>query len=367
MLSSGGMYGIERMLLDLLPRLAEKGIPNKLICFESLGTMGGQIGEKLTSRGITVYHLGYDGKFNFQGMRNLLSVIEKWSPDLVHVHGYKASIIGGGVVLPSGIPVVSTYHAEAKKTDGIGLYIWLETQIIRKFMGVAAVSDAIADELRSRKLATGRIQVIPNGIDDRFARSERMTRQEGSSPFSPSLLVVGRLIEAKNFQLVLHALNRLKAAYPTAGLVVAGEGPFKENLEKIANELNVSESVRFAGFVDNIGELMMECDCFLLPSRTEGMPISLLEAMSFELPIIASKVGTVPSVTRDGREALLVEPDNPTEIYSALCSILGNQELRLRLANNARNRFLENFTSEKMAERYIDFYDRILREPSKLP
>jgi glycosyltransferase involved in cell wall biosynthesis len=360
--SSGGIYGIERVLLSLLPALGRLGRCAGLGCMGEPGTAGGRVGQAAADLGIPVWYAGDTGRLSPRGMLRLHRAIASSRPQLLHLHGYKATILAGTLCLVRGMQAVATYHAEASQAldqPRLPLYLPIETQVLRRLRGVIAVSEPIQRELLRRRVPKERVAVIPNGIELGAERREDLDTWL-SPNFSPLLLAVGRLVPEKNIGLALDVLERLRVHYPTAGLVLAGEGPLRSVLEEKASALGLSECVRFLGFVDNVRGLLSRCDCFLLPSSTEGMPIALLEAMSAGAPIVASGVGGIPFAIADGTEGLLVPPGDGDRLFDAVRRVLENPGLRATLTAAARTRFTSEFTAHRMAERYARFYDSVL-------
>jgi glycosyltransferase involved in cell wall biosynthesis len=361
--SSGGIYGIEHVLLSLLPALQRLGRCAGLACIGEPGTVGGRVGEAAADLGIPIWYVGYSGRLSPRGILRLHRAIASSQPQLVHLHGYKATILAGALSLVRGVPAVATYHAEAGKAcdfPRLSTYLALETQVLRRLRGVIAVSEPIREELLRRGVPPERVTVIPNGID--IDAGHHRGAAASHATFAPTLLVVGRLIPEKNIELAIEVLARVRQRHPQAGLLVAGEGPQQAALLEKARTLGVSEWVRFLGFVDDVRGLLTRCECFLLPSRTEGMPIALLEAMAAGAPIVASHVGGIPAAVTDGIEGVLVPPCDGDRLFSAVSRLLEDRELSEALGARARVRFARDFTSDRMAERYLRFCDDVLAE-----
>lgn len=355
--ASGGLYGVERMLLALLPALRERGHDIRLLSLNVPGTAGARLPEILRARGVPVEFAYAARGLSVGGLWRLYRSIRRHRPDLVHLHGYKATILAGLLAGIGRMPAVATFHTEAKRAVGLDTYVRIETRVLRRLRAVVAVSEPIRAELRERGVRADRIQVIPNGIEDSFDPGAR-GNGERSTNAGPRLLFVGRLVEGKNVDLLIQAVADLRTEFPALELEIAGDGPERSDLEARARDLGVQDRVRFLGFVEDVP--LSRCDCFVLPSRTEGMPISVLEAMSAGLPILTTTVGSVPSVVRDGREAMLVPPDRRDALVSGLRAILADPGLQRRLGSAARRRFELEYTAGRMAERYAEFYDRIL-------
>lgn len=356
---SGGLYGIERVLLNLLPALQRHGHQVALLCMSAAGSSGAEVGDAATKLGVPVSCVGYAGRFSATGALRLYRTIASYQPRIVHLHGYKATILAGAVSLVRAIPAVATYHGEAGKAldlPRLATYSAVETRLLRRLRGVVAVSEPVREELLRRKVKRERVVIIHNGIRD-------WTRQAGTaidiapSRFAPTLLMVGRLIREKNTALALDLLARVRERYPTAGLVVAGDGPLRSSLEEKARTLGIAEWVQFLGFVEDVRGLLSRCDCFLLPSSTEGMPNALLEAMAAAAPIVATQVGGIPAAITDGVEGLLVPPGDTERLSAAVSRVLDDPRLRRALGAAARARFEREFTDDHMADAYSAFYE----------
>ncbi len=358
--SSGGVYGIESMLLNLLPELERQSCPVALLCLDGPET---EVGKAAQALGVSTVFVDCARPITPRGWADLYRAIAAQTPRIVHVHGYKATILAGAAALAQGIPAVATYHSVAanagERSRSLSWYQTVETRILRRFRGVAAVSDQIATELAARRVAGGRIRVIFNGIRTPAAGSGGGPVSVPARPFRPCVLSLSRLVPGKNIHVVIDAVAALRAEFPEIGLIVAGDGPLLNELSARAASLRMQDSIRFVGFVRDVGPLFESCDAFVLASQTEGMPIAVLEAMALGVPMAVSRVGGIPSMLDDGSEALLVEPNDYQSLYDALRCLVADKRLRTNLARAARERFERYFTAEKMARSYVRFYDDV--------
>ena len=358
--SSGGLYGVERMLLNLLPELERQGCSIALLCLDGPET---EVGKAAQTLGISTVFVDCAGRVAPRGWVDLYRAIAAHPPRLVHAHGYKATILAGAAAMACGVPTVATYHSLAAKAGeqsrSLSWYLALETPFLRRCRGVAAVSGQIAEELRARRVPDRRIRVIFNGIATPEAASNGRSGADQAKPFSPCILSLSRLAPEKNIHLVIDAIAALRPEFPHIGLIVAGDGPLLNELTLHASSLGVEESIRFVGFVEDVRPLYDSCDAFVLASRTEGMPIAVLEAMALGVPIVATKVGGIPLMLDDESEALLIEPNDPRCLYEALRRLIVDERVRTNLARSALKRFERDYTAERMAQSYVRFYDEI--------
>lgn len=346
---SGGLYGIERMLLALVPALEAQGVDAALACFGGPETSGGAVGALAQASGARVFFLGDDPEATWDGARAYWRTLRAWRPHLMHYHGYRATIVGGVIAGVLRVPGMATYHAEAGRTVGLEKQLAVETPILRRLRHVVAVSPAIRAELRSRGVAESRCSVIANGIADPPVRRQR---QDGRF----NIAVVGRLVPGKNVHLVFEAAAALRRDVPGLQVTVAGDGPERQALESRAAALGISDAVRFLGFINDVPAMLQTADVLAMPSDTEGLPISILEALAVGVPIVASAVGSIPDVARDGRESWLMPAGDGTALASLLRAVAADPSAADRRAAAGRQRFEQEFTAGAMAAQYETRY-----------
>lgn len=207
--------------------------------------------------------------------------------------------------------------------------------VARRLLGRADMVTVVSGHLRDRALACPglreeRLRLIPNGIDHAFWAAM------APCPGEPPLLVfVGRLLPVKGVDVLLAAFARVRAALPATRLAIVGEGEAEDTLRQQAASLGLADSVTFTGHLDRIAlrALLARARVFVLPSRSEGLPLALLEAMATGLPAVASAVGGVPEVL-SGECGRLVAPGDPTALAGALEELLRepDHETRQRAA-----------------------------------
>jgi L-malate glycosyltransferase len=166
-------------------------------------------------------------------------------------------------------------------------------------------------------------------------------------------LFVGRLEHEKGTDVLLDAWTQVRQSLPDALLLLVGDGGLRSSLEACA-----TPDVRFAGLADDPLPYYQAADCFVLSSRSEGLPNAVLEAMATGLPVVATAVGGVPDVLHHGKEGLLVEPCDPTALAAALIDMLDRPD-RERMGNAGRNRVVRDFALERTADRLAELYRRL--------
>ncbi|MBI3952199.1 MAG: glycosyltransferase [Acidobacteria bacterium] len=229
-----------------------------------------------------------------------------------------------------------------------------------------AVSHEVAGRLRRTFYIPARkISVVHNGIyPTRFngpVNTALRATLTGSSK-QPVVLILARLDQQKGHRYLLEAA----ALVPEAVFVLAGDGPERANLEAQAQRLGLNNRVLFLGYRQDAPDLLACCDLFVLPSLFEGLPLSILEAMAANKPVIASAISGNNEAIVHGETGLLVPPADPTALAAAIRMVLSNRELARRLAAAGRARVYKEFSAEGMVQRVTHIYEQILSSHEKV-
>ena len=169
----------------------------------------------------------------------------------------------------------------------------------------------------------------------------------------------GRIVRRKGLDLLLNAFSEDEKLLSSSVIIVAGTGPDEDRIKRLSSKIGILEKVRFLGQTNEVERYLNASDIFVLPSFSEGMPNSLLEAMACGLPVIASKIGGVVDVVEDGRSGILFEPGDISGLASAMVRLLNDNELRLKLGAEARKRIVDSFSIDMIADEYIRLYERL--------
>ena len=285
---------------------------------------------------------------------NLYRAVAATRPELVHVNlvDPAANRVLLGVAGAGPAPAVATAHMIG--TTGSGLSRIGLAVVYGRLAAVVAVSAEVRDLLTDRlRLPPGLVRVVRNGVEPlRPAPDRRAGRLVGGGP----LVVggVGRLTRQKGFDLLVEATRRLVREGWPVEVRLAGAGRERDRLAAAAAGL----PVRLAGFTDDVPGFLAELDVFCLPSRAEGLPLALLEAMMAGLPCLATAVGEVPAAA--GEAALVVPPEDVDALTRALRQLLGDPRLRAELAGRARALAVRNFDMAAMVAATVAIYDEAL-------
>ncbi len=359
--------GLERLVIGLIQAARRGGHRVTVVCVERPGRLAAEA----VAAGAVVVSLGKPYGRHPAVVDRAAAVLSDLRPDVVHTHQIGAAWYLGQAArrLDPPVPVVHTEHGHLASERGG----WWRTVKARLLVRSAArfvdrfccVSGEIAAAVaRWRTVPRAKVEVVPNGIPtDRPADlppPEAVRRSLGIPAGAPVVGTVGRLAEVKRQDLLIQATARLRDRFPDVRLVLVGDGPERQRLEALAAELNLSNRVHFAGYQPRPEQFLQVMDAFCLSSRTEGFPVSLLEAWQAGVPAVCSAVGGIPAVVTHGENGLLVPFGDEGALADALARFLGDRGLRDRLGREGQRAVRERYSIERMASGYEDRYRSLL-------
>ena len=288
-------------------------------------------------------------------------------PDILHCHLIPSNIIAKPLGALLGVPVVINHdHTNDTRRAESRLLLALDRFSNRFASHIVAVSASCRDFLITREsIPLNDVTLVPNAIDlRRFSPSAArrdQARIELGLPASARVVAgVGRLNPQKNFSLFLDIAAQLAPRFPGLHFLLAGDGPEEKMLREKAAALGIAHRVTFSGYVADTRLVYLAADVLLMPSRYEGLPMTLLEAMAMGLPVVASQLDGIAEVIGDGREGFLVPSDDASLFVERTAALLQDAELCSRIAQNARAKIEANFSVERMTSAVEEIYDRFL-------
>jgi len=362
LISSGGYYGAENMLLNLCASQKESGCQNSLMLFYNVHAPNVELYERARRYGLNVRMVHCRGRADWRAVRQIQECIQEDGIELLHTHGYKADLYGYIAARRSSKPIVATCHNWLGGTAALEIYNHLDRMVLKKFNALAAVSDSVAQRLLDSGVSAKKIRTIANGIDvPAFERAHPLPALNLDE--SKVVGMVARLDLQKGFEYLLRAARDLCVAFPTLKVVIVGDGPDREAIEGMIQRFGLLSNVILAGPHSDMPSIYAALDIFVLPSLNEGLPMTILEAMAASKPVIATRVGAIPSVIKDGETGLLVEPGDTHGLRSAVARLLSQPDLCSRMGAAGHLWVSRNYTSAAMAVKYRQMYDEILGTP----
>lgn len=349
--SNFGLGGTERHVLTLAAAQRDAGIDAMVLTVGDgyLARACAEHGVPVTTE-IQLNPPGTDPKAPAENIAKLTAALAELAPDVVHAHLHRA----GSTVAPAaqelGLPMVYTLHlAEFDHFLAAQFALGNHFPVISVFEG--GVRSIVRDAPRADLVFH-----VPNGVRRPAPRDVRI----GGEDARPRLITPARISREKGLDVAVLAMKLLRDRF--AGrcpvLHLFGEGPDETMLKTLADQLGVSDVVRFRGSVPDIIHPELDAHAMVLPSRSEACPLAVLEAMSCGIPVVATAVGGVCELIPDGEHGVLTIPDSPRELAAGVARLLTDEALSTRCSANASARYEKEYTAELMAERTLGVYDR---------
>jgi sugar transferase (PEP-CTERM/EpsH1 system associated) len=344
--------GLEKLTLDLSLKLTARGHTVTICCLESTGNLLNSSHAELE-----VISFNKRSELDMTLPFRLAGVISKRKPDIVHTHNPGPLLYGTIAAKLVGVPaVINTRHGRAPKHTN--RFVWGMNDAI-----VSISNDAKNELLKNNIIDQRKVSVIYNGIDLDIFKSRISQNDVKSSLGLDSSFVIGtvsRLSSEKDQVGLIKAFAMIVSAEPASRLVFAGDGPLKNELEGLTDNLGVKDKVSFLGFRDNVSDIMQAFDVFVLSSLQEGISLSLLEAMALGRPTVVTNVGGNPEVVVDGITGLVCPPEDPEALASAITKIMKDRDAAGGMGESGRKRVEAQFDIDMMVDRYLALYQHIL-------
>jgi glycosyltransferase involved in cell wall biosynthesis len=354
-----GFSGGEAQVFLLIEGLRERGYEGAVFC-----PPGSRSEAEAQQREIPVHAVHMHSDLDLGAVAGLRLEFMRCRPDIVHLHTSRATWLGGLAAQMLSIPAITTRRMDKPVRHG-----WRQRLIYGPLVERAvAVSLSVQDALLAGGVAPEKVSLIHDAVDVRdvepLAVRPRVRSALEAGENDIVLLVLATLVRRKGLDVLLEALARTRAWTREKNLVlwIAGDGPERCALESQAEELGLSQRVRFLGQRADAHDLLAASDIFVLPSRREGLGVAALEAMAARRPIVASRVGGLGEAVVDGRTGILVPPEDPDALARALDRLAADPELRRRLGEAGPARVSEGFLASQMVAAYDALYRNVLAE-----
>ena len=351
--------GQETIVLNLCEALQKEGARLSVVVFSGGGELRGQV----ESLGLGLYELHKRPGLDFRLAWSLYRLLDRIKPDVLHAHNVLAAFYAALAARARGIPLVFTRHGTGTMYSTRFRSGWLATRLCSQAVGV---SKKVSEQLMAEQgLGPDKISTVPNGVDsDRFrpdaGRRESVRRELGLGPEETLFITIGRLAPEKNYPLLIQAAAELQAQGLDIKLAFVGDGAERDSLEGLARDGGLGSRALFLGVRHDIPGLLNAADVFCLSSRTEGAPMSILEAMASGLPVVSTDCGGVAELVGPGETGFLVPVDDCPALSQAMARLVREPELAAKVGAAARDDQIRRFSSGSMAQAYLDIYSRLI-------
>ncbi len=332
----------------------------------------GALAPELRATGVPVHNLGIDPgfaqfrmsrKYDPRAITRLARLINQGGYDIVHAHVFPTSYVSAVARLVCRGPrfVLSEHSAFNRRRRGRAMRA-LESWVYSRYDAVVAVSPEVGEALSEwQPQVARRTLVIPNGVRIEECRgdpsaAEKLRLELGVDQAQSVVLFVGRLEHPKGPDILISALPAVLAACPTTRVLLTGDGSMRDRCQELLVRLNLADKATLLGVRDDVPDLMALADLVVLPSRWEGLPMTLLEALGSGTPVVATNVGGVASVVDQARAGWIVPPDDPDALGRALVDALSDPTERAARGGNGQAFVAQRHTVEAGARKLLELY-----------
>ncbi len=372
LISSCGLFGAENVVLTLARNFnanantqffsqAQERIDSIVGAISDIRDPHIEIIEQAKQKNLPTLILESSGRFDWKPIFQLKKYLLENHIDLLHTHNYKSDILGAIAARLVGIPIVATAHGYTDINHTVTSYEKLDRFVLRHFFyKIAVVTDKMLsdfpDSLR---------HIIPNGLDvdrfsgpieERLATRRRQRAQWGIKEDDTVVATIGRLSKEKNQVMFLRAASTLKTRHPKLRFVIGGAGPEEGHLRQLTSDLDLTDRVIFTGLIKDVAPVYQGVDIFALTSLTEGVPITILEAMAAQVPVIATGVGGIPEMIIDNQTGLLCDSEDVTGFVAKVEVLLNQPHLQRAISRAAYDYVKNHFSTAVMLEKYSELY-----------
>lgn len=363
--SSLFMGGAEAQVIQLASAL-DTGFRPLIICTKGEGEQA----QRARAAGLRVVSLGLRSGKDPRLLPRLTRLLREFRPAIVHCTNFDSTVWGRAAGVLAKVPcIVTAEHSSTRPRSHAPSRVAIplaNRAFAKRTDCVVACSHAQVPLLKREGNPPDRVRVIPNGVDLRLydsSHSDADVREECGVPEGAVAIgIVARLFEEKNVAMLLRVASRLQALDARTHFVIVGDGPCRPALEDLVREARLTDAVTFTGTRHDVPRVLTGMDICALTSSTEAFPISLLEAMAAGLPVVATDVGDVARIVKNGSTGFVVAAGDTREFTRCLETLVRNPGLREAMGSSGRLRVEKLYSVDRMTQAYTELFERILCE-----
>ncbi|MCK5580808.1 MAG: glycosyltransferase [Candidatus Omnitrophica bacterium] len=363
LISSGGFFGAEQVLLSLGKALQQQGNDVVVGALNDLRDPHLEIVEQAQKAGIETVTFDSRGRIDFKTIATLRKYLKENNIEVLHTHNYKSNLVGMLAAKASRTVLVATVHGYTDMTKAVSFYEKVDRFVINNFFDrvVGVARSVFGKNLRPCQV------VVPNGLDVDAFHKDPEARNQIRSKYAiqeNDFLVgtVGRLSPEKNQKLLLQAIKDIAREKKNVRVMIVGSGSQEQLLKDFVRTEGLDSHVIFTGFIEDLAAYYNAMDLFVLPSNTEGIPMTLLEAMACQCPVVATSVGGVPGILKNGKAGRLVKPQNLNELKQSIVDLINSHDERQHSGKEGSVFVAENYSLSRMDGAYKEIYNEVLKK-----
>ncbi len=354
--------GITSYLLTLSKGMTERGVR------VHIASSGGDLEDDFSALGVRLLNLNIRTKSELDPriycvLPLLKQYIHRQEIDIIHAQTRITQVMGSCLSKMTKRPFVSTCHGFFKPRFSRKMFpCWGNAAV--------AISTAVQKHLRDDfKIAGERVRLIPSGIDiQMYAPADedqkRQLRHKYDLGEAPVLGIIARLSDVKGQDVLIDAMTKIREQVPDVKLIMAGEGKMEPALRGMVKRLGLEQTVFFYPLTYKVSEILPVLDIFVMPSRQEGLGLSIMEAQASGVPVVASRVGGIPSLIESGKTGFLVEPEDPAALAQTILGALRDKGRLAQIAKAGREFVRERCSADMMVEKTLTLYKSVISKTS---
>ena len=358
-----GLYGAERVILNLASRIDKERFNLIILCLREPDGKSEDFVRRASALQVPVACVDVHGRLDVRAIQAIRAIIRSRNVTIVHSHDFKSNLYALLATIGLSVKRVATAHGTTKDSLMRRAYLFVDERFLyRRFDAIVAV----AGQLRNRLvgfLDPDRVSLIQNGIDAALVETEAAA---AAPPLPPpdgrkTFAVIGRLLPDKGHRFFLDAFAEVLASHPDVAALFVGDGPEARALASRIEALGLADAVCLCGTRADMQNVYRRIDYLVIPSLTEGLPNVLLEAFAWKVPILATRVGDIPALVRDGHSGYLVPPGDSPALAKGMKALLDHPDTARAMAEEGHCILQRGFTACRMARDTESLYERVLQ------
>jgi glycosyltransferase involved in cell wall biosynthesis len=356
--------GAGKVVMEFCSQASEFGMECLPVCIVRGRRPTNEYVEALRGVGIRCEVIHEQGRFDPRGLIQLAGIVRRFRPDVFEAHGYRETLYLLALHPFHGFKCVTYFHGWTEAS-----YWTREDSLLCQFLLrlsplVVTVCNNFKERLCRQGLPASKIHVFYNGINPELCyanpRSGDLRKEYDIGESAPVVAVIGRLSGEKGQINFLKAFALVAKKRSEARAFIVGDGPDREALESLTREMHLDSQVVFTGYWRDVQKVYEGVNAVVVPSKSEGMPNVVLEAMVFGVPVLSTCVGGIPEIIEHGKNGMLVPPEDPAKLAEALLQIMTDGALAKRLASSARKELQTRFSTLERCEKIGRFYRQLI-------
>ena len=350
------------MLLNIAETINSSRFSMMVGSFINIRLKSNEFTEKLEDKNLpnTVFFLRRT--IDIDNLPRIVKLIRRNKINIIHTHGYRSDVIGLVTAKMTKIPIVSTIHGWTAINLKLKFYERCDRIALQFFDCLIPVSDQIQKSLIRSGIDSRKMVRLHNAIDVEFKpfktkplSSLNIQKRDGDFLIG----TIGRLSPEKNIPNFLQAASFLIRKYDHLKFLVVGDGAERHKLEDMASDLGLKDKIQFTGFVNQMDKIYNILDLMVISSSTEGIPLVMLEAMKYSIPVVSTKVGGIPEVIQNGIDGILVNPQDSLQLKEAIDDLIKDKNKYAKISRNAQKRVTQDFNRSVWIRRIEEIYTNL--------